>query len=153
MGCENSGMIPKEADLGALKNFYSEFYKRHFPCRTYRVVRAKASQPEYDTFYREVHHYEQRVYDDFSLPLIFSMEPEDFLHLTYGIDVTRQVVFTAAKPILDQLGITPKAGDQILFDDKTYEVRTSKRKAESYFASLNYCFELAIVADMPNPGS
>ena len=154
MGCD-SQQVPKEADLGALKNFYKEFYKRHFPCLTYKSL--NASQPAKTTIYGEVEPYSDRQYTDYSMPILFSMDPEEFNAYTYGIDPTRQVIFYICQPILEEdflpTILKVKAGDQILFDNHEYEIRTAKRKADRYFAFFNYAFELAIVADIPNPGS
>jgi len=143
-------VFPDNVDIDVLANMYREFYERHMPEMTYRVLNLQTT--EIDDFYGETE-VGARKYDDTTLHLIVDFTPEEQTFEKYGIDEKRGLLFTACRPLLEDSGVRPKIGDVIMFDGEPFEVYTVTRKPESYFAHSNYFFELILAADRPTVGN
>ena len=95
-----------------------------------------------------------RVYLPEQIVSLFGpFDPYTFNQIFWGIDRERSLIFTAATPLLEDLGIEFKAGDLITYHGVDHEILTVKRKEDSYFDQHDYSFEWAIATYVPNRGS
>lgn len=136
----------KEALLAA--KFVAETYKHSYPKVTYRVLKTDSTlvDPTYGDARRV-----DRVYQDYPMNMEPVYNPEDMGLSGFGIDRKRQIMFHAATYIFHNLGITPKQGDEVIWEGDHYEVVTFKPKSDSEIGKTNFFAEFELVANIPPP--
>ena len=140
-----------EQDSEKLKCLYKEYYLRHAARLPVKILNKEDSRVH--DFYNDTRTVD-RVYDPEQIVSMFGpYDPYMFEQSFWGIDVTRSLIFTAATPLLEDLGIELKAGDLLTYHGVEHEILTVKRKEDSFFDQYDYAFEWAIATYIPNRGS
>jgi len=134
----------KEARLAA--KLKAELYSNSFPELTYRVLNKDSTiiDPTYGDSRRV-----DRVYVNYPMHLNPVYNPVDMGLSAFGIDLKRQILFLGATFAFDDLGISPKQGDEIVWEGDHYEIATYKPHLESEVAKTNFFTEIELVANIP----
>lgn len=124
-------------DIETLAELVAERYRNSFPKLEYGVLLLGDGESIVDDFYGTSRRSE-RKYASFKFPIRANVSPEEMGMTAYAIDVTRQVVFHAAAPILEKLELVPKPGDIVVYDGDIYEVNIARRWMESRVGQTEY---------------
>lgn len=136
--------LTSAADIETLAELMAERYRMTYPKLEYGVLLLGAGESIVDEFYGTSKRGE-RKYRTYRLPLKANVAPEEMGLTAYAIDVTRNVVFHAAAPILERLEIVPKPGDVVSYDGDLYEVNTARRWMESRVGQTEYFSEHELI--------
>lgn len=137
---------PSTKDIEFLKRLVIEYYELNFPTLVYKSVDLEASDE--DPLYHETLGWK---FKEFRIPLHFIYNQEEMELVPFMLDIKHQVLFTAAVPIFERIGISPKAGDVIIVNGENYKVAAIHTKEDSQFGYSGYFGEQELVANRPSP--
>lgn len=149
-----NNVFPVTADVEVVKNLYREFYTRTAPILHFKVFDPEATRKvAMAKTYHEARTEDRRYSLEVDVHILGPFDPYMAEVYFWGLDPTRSLVFTCCMPIMEDLGVTPKVGDVLVFNGIDNELLTAKAKPESYFAHSNYALEMILATQIPNVGS
>lgn len=143
--------FPCSTDRDKLKDLYKERYARH--AARLRVKRLDKPESQVHPFYKDTRTKDRVYLPEVIVPIFGPFEGWTRSLLFFGIDNEKALIFTAAVPVMEELGWTFKPGDIIIYTDVEFEVLKVGKNSESYYDQWEYAFELNIATYIPNRGS
>jgi hypothetical protein len=93
-------------------------------------------------------------YQPVKVPIYINREPGDFNTTDFGVDITVTVEFYILRDTLVTLNLTPEVGDIIYWDNKYYELDSTKenqyvggKNPDTWFKGNNFGTSLSIVCN------